>query len=410
MKGDLSVHILLITNYFIPEIAAPSNLYLQLCAELVNRGNAITVLTGLPRYNVSRDLYFAYQKRRKEESVGMTIIRSQLPYVERGRTLRRGIEQFQIWKRMYKEGLRSISKPNVALVCSPPLTLYKTGLKLGERFCFPVVLSVQDVFPQNAIDLGIMRNKYLIKFFEKMERKAYNLVDAITVQSEGHLGFVEPKVKDKSKIHILQNWIDTSQIVPGDKKNAFSEKHKLEESFVVSYAGTMGHSQDMDVILSAANLLKNEKIRFIIAGSGVQETQVKQKANEMDLKNLTLLPMLSYEEYKQLLDTSDISLVTLKTGVETPTVPSKIISIMAAGKPVIASMNPEGDAPKLIREADCGLVVNGSAQELADRIMDLYRNKEARERLGRNGRRYIEQELSVQIAADKLEKIFDSIM
>jgi glycosyltransferase involved in cell wall biosynthesis len=405
------VHILFITNYYPPEIAAPANLYQQLGSEFAKRGHRITVLTGMPRYNVSIDLYNRYKANRKtERDNSIEVIRASVPYIERGRTLRRGFEQFEIAGSFSRAGKRIQEKVDVALVCSPPLTLYRTAHKLSQKHSFPVVLGIQDVFPQNAIDLGIMRNKYLIKFFEKMERKAYDLVDAITVQSEGHLRFVEPKVKDKSKIHILQNWIDTNQIVPGDKKNAFSEKYKLEESFVVSYAGTMGHSQDMDVILSAASLLKNEKIRFIIAGSGVQETQVKQKANEMTLKNLILMPMLSYEEYKQLLDTSDISLVTLKAGVETPTVPSKIISIMAAGKPVIASMNLEGDAPKLIREADCGFVVDGNAQDLADRIMDLYRNKETRERLGKNGRRYIERELSVQIAADKLEKIFDSII
>jgi glycosyltransferase involved in cell wall biosynthesis len=407
----MTVHILFITNYYPPEIAAAANLYEQLGYEFVRRGHEITVLTGMPRYNVSREIYNQYKASGAIEKNGnIKAIRARVPYVARGRTLRRGFEQFEIAGSFSRAGKRIQEKVDVALVCSPPLTLYRTAHKLSEKHSFPEVLGIQDVFPQNAIDLGIMRNKYLIKFFERMERKAYNLVDAITVQSEGHLRFVEPKVNDKSKIHILQNWIDTNQIMPGSKKNAFSEKYKLEESFVVSYAGTMGHSQDMDVIVSAANLMKKEKIRFIIAGSGVQETQVRHKVNELNLKNLTLLPMLSYEEYKQLLDTSDISLVTLKTGVETPTVPSKIISIMASGKPVIASMNPEGDAPKLIVEADCGFVVGGNAQDLADRIMDLFRNKEMRERLGINGRRYIEQELSVQIAADKLEKIFDSIM
>lgn len=179
---------------------------------------------------------------------------------------------------------------------------------------------------------------------------------------------------------------------------------------MVSFAGTMGYSQDLDSVLESAALLKSYKdILFILVGDGVEKECLENKARELNLKdiNVRFFPMQPREKYPEVLNASDVSLVTLKKTVKTPVVPSKLLSIMASGRPVLAAMNFNGDAPKLIEEAECGYCVKaGSSEELAEAILKLYKNPSLRECMGSNGRHYVEKHLSRVACIRKYEQLF----
>lgn len=410
------MHILLINNYFPPEIGAASHLYYYLGKEFLKRGHKVTVLTGIPRYNVSKKLYESYSSKNNlvENIEGLNVIRTKLPLVNRSSKIKRGIEHFEIARKLAKQGKNQIPRNiDVSLVYSPPLTLYKTAYKLGKRFGFSFVLNVQDIFPQNAIDLGMIKNKILVKFFKRIEKKAYRLSNIITVHSENNANILNKEYSNitASKLHVVENFIDTEFVKPGSKKNPYSKKHNLIEEFVVSFAGTLGYSQDMDVIIEAAKRLKKTNIKFLIVGDGVKHNLVKKTKYDFDLNNLIVLPSVPKEVYPQVLNSSDISLVTLTEDVNTPVVPSKILSIMSAGIPVLATMNLDGDAPKLINKAKAGYVFPaGDSKSLADAILRLYNDRELREKLGKNGRKYVEENLSAKAAAEKYEKLFQRVI
>lgn len=411
------MNILLINNYFPPEIGAASHLYYYLAKELLKRGHEVYYLTGIPRYNVDKEIYKKYQKRGKvfiENEEGIKVIRVKLPYIERHKFIRRGIEHFEIAYKMfhYTKSIFKDLKIDISLVYSPPLNLYWTAKKLREKAKIPFILNVQDLFPQAFIDLKAITNNILIKFFQQMESKAYFYADLITVHSHKNREFVEKVVGDPAKVVVIENWIDENEVTPGPKENEFSKKLKVLDKFVVSFAGNLGTSQDIKVILDSAELLSNYKdIIFLIVGDGRKKETSLELAKSRNLKNVVFLPMQPKSKYPKILHSSDISLATLEKEVKTPVVPSKILSIMSAGKPVLATMNLDGDAPELIKKADCGYVFEaGDSKSLADAISRLYQNEDLRKKLGENGRKYIEEHLSVKTAAEKYEKLFIEVI
>lgn len=410
MKNKLNI--LLINNYFPPEIGAASHLYFYLAKELVRRGHKVKVLTGIPRYNVDLSMYRSYLRMEKvyieELEEGLEVIRVKLPYVDRKQLIRRGIEHFEISYKLFSYGKKFLGDVDVSLVYSPPLTLYWVAEKIRKMISSPYILNVQDLFPQEVIDLGLMKNKLLISIFRKIEKKAYESADLITVHSENNKYYVDNILGKNNKTFVFENWIDDQEIVPGEKNNEFSKRYNLENKFVVSFAGTLGLLQDIGVILKAANLLKNfQDIVFLIVGDGTRKIEAENLIENMKLKNVILLPPLPREKYPLVLHSSDISLVTLIKELKTPVVPSKILSIMSAGKPVVAAMNKDGDAPKLIENAKCGFAVDaGDAEGLAKAILQLYNSEELRKEFGKSGRKYVEEHLSAKKAAERYEKLF----
>ena len=414
------MNILLINNYWIPEIGAASHLYFYLAKSLRKKGHNVFVLTGIPRYNVDKATYDRYFKKGKmfiEEQEGIKVIRCRLPFVERNKKIRRGLELFQISSKLFKCGAKSLfnEKIDVSLVYSPPLTLYKTAENLRENLGIPYILNVQDLFPQYAITLGVMNNKLVVNYFKKMEQKAYKSANLITVHSEKNAEFVEKVLNEKKisdKIEVVENWIDENQVKPGPKSNEFSKKYGIFDKFVVSFAGTLGYAQDIEVILNAAEMTKHKSdIIYVIVGDGTKKEKAQKIISSKNLRNVLMLPTVPREVYPLVLNSSDISLATLRKEIETPVVPSKILSIMSAGIPVVATMNLNGDAPVLIKKAKAGFVFQaGEAKSMAEAILKLYEDKKLREDFGNNGRRYIEEHLSAKIAAEKYEKLFEKVI
>jgi glycosyltransferase involved in cell wall biosynthesis len=256
------------------------------------------------------------------------------------------------------------------------------------------------------VDLGILKNKYLIKMFEIMERFVYRKANCITVHSEKNKLHVARR--GGKRVIVMPNMVDTEFIKPMEKYNSFREEHGLGDKFVVSFAGTMGYSQDLDVVLECAKLLERyEDILFLLVGDGVEKKRLETKAKKMKLGNVKFLPMQPKHRYPYVLAASDVSLVTLKKEVKTPVVPSKILSIMASGRPVVGCMNLNGDAPELIEEAQCGYCIEAeNSEKLAEVILELYKDRKKLKEFGKNGREFAEKNLSKRVITEKYEKLF----
>ncbi len=403
--------ILLLTYYFPPEIGAASHLFYELAESLAERKHAVQVLTGFPAYNFKkrppkyRSKFFMKEKIDEVEVIRIGGVH--IPF-SRKKAFLRGIEHFWLAFVFFLRGL-FINKTDLILLYSPPLTLGITGWLLGRIKKVPFIVNVQDLFPQNAIDLGLLKNKFLIKVFENLEKFVYKKANFITVHSEGNKKHIIPKIKDSNKVKVIPNWVDTDSIKPGIKINDFARRYNLGDKFIVSFAGVMGYSQGVGIIVKAAKLLEKEsKILFILVGEGPEKEKLRVESK--GLKNIKFIPMQPRIIYPQVLAASDISLVTLKKNVLTPVVPSKILSIMAAGRPLVASLSLNGDAPRLIRMANCGICVETEdAQALARAVLKLYNDSKLRETLAKNGRLYAEKHLSKKISIAKYEKLFKDL-
>ena len=378
------MHILLVSAYFPPDSGSAANLFFELGNELTSLGHRVSIVTGFPGYHVAGD---NEKYRRKlwmtERMEGLTVYRIAVPQVARDTAIGRGLWQFSCAASFALRGM--FLKPDVALIYSPPLPIGLAGRVWKFFRRVPFVFNVQDLFPQSAIDLGVLTQKSLIRFFESLERKTYARANALTVHSDGNKEHVVRCGADRESVFTMHNFVNTQAIVPGDRDNAFRAKHGLQGKFVVSFAGVVGLSQDIDVILEAAAMLSDrDDIQFLLVGDGTEKKRLVEKTTQMGLGNVTWLPMLPKDEYIELLHASDVGLATLKGNVLTPVVPSKIMSIMAAGRPVIATMPLDGDAPKLIANAEAGYCfAAGDAESLTRSISEFADDADKCEKYGK---------------------------
>jgi glycosyltransferase involved in cell wall biosynthesis len=400
--------ILALTKYFPPEIGTASHLFFELCETLVQFGHEVSVITSIPWYNLE-EVDNRYKKRLflKEHIDGINVLRIANPPLPGG-TIKLKMGHFLV-PPMFGLGLLMEERHDIVVAYSPPLLMGVTAHLYAKAWGVPLIFNVQDIYPQCVIDLGVLQNRTLIRAFEMLEYYVYEKATFITVHSEGNKKFlISCKGVDQSKIRVAYNWVDSDYIHPGPKDNVFAVEHQLGDKFVVSFAGTMGISQGILSVVEAGQHLKNyPDILILLVGGGVEKELAVQRVLELGLDNIKFLPMQPREIYPLVLDASDVCLSTLRKNVKTPVVPSKILSIMAAGKPVLASIPLQGDASELIQEAQAGLCVEPEDPEaLAAAILKLYNHPERLKAYGNNGRRYILKQFSRHACVSHYEAIF----
>ncbi|OGP57436.1 MAG: hypothetical protein A2162_08600 [Deltaproteobacteria bacterium RBG_13_52_11b] len=404
--------ILLVTPNYPPEIGGAAHLIYELAVSLKCKGHAVTVLTGYPRYNLKvtppqyrRGLWMS------EILDGITVKRIRIPSLPRTSKIARGVEHFffGLWLSVLTA---LVPRADAAMVFSPPLTMPWMVCLIGKLRRIPVVVNIQDLFPREAVELGMLKNPLLIRLFEAMERHVYSLATKVTVHSPGNKEHVVQQAGERERVHVVSNWIDLDRIRPGNKDNEFSRQHGLAGRFVVSYAGTMGWAQDMGTIIRCAERLRGqEQILFLLVGDGVEKPKAQALGQEMRLRNLLWLPIQPWSIYPEILSASDVCLINLHPGLRTPVVPSKLLSIMAAARPVIASLPVESDARKIIAEAGCGVCVDaGDDAALADAIERLASDPALADEMGRRGRVYAESNLSREVCTGKMEAVLKSAL
>lgn len=406
------MRILLLSAYFSPDVGSAAHLFYELGTALARRGHDVTVITSLPGYHVQGPLDRYRGKLWLQEEVdGIKVVRTATPRLPRRLMLGRALWQFGSAAAFSVAGLR-VPPQDAAIVYSPPLPLGLTAWLLYRLRGIAFILNVQDLFPRSIIDLGLLRNRWLIRFFELMERFVYRRAPLVTVHSPGNRNHVIAHGGSPERTVVLPNWVDIDFIRPGDRINGFRCEHGLGDRFIASFAGVMGYSQDLDVVLEAAHRLTGHPdVLFLVVGDGVEKPRLEQKARKMGLTNVRFLPMQPRDRYPAVLQASDVCLTTLRASVKTPVVPSKILSIMAAGRPVIAALHPEGDAPKLIASAGCGFSVPPEdPQALAEAVLTLYQSPELREQLGCRGRQYAEAHFSLEHCATLYETLFAQVI
>ena len=322
----------------------------------------------------------------------------------------RGLDQFTF---ALFAGVAGATLPafDAAVVYSPPLPLALAAWALCRWRRRPLVVNVQDLFPQSAIDLGVLRNPHLIRVFRRMEAFLYRRADLVTAHSEGNRRYIVNAGAEPQRVRVIPNWIDTEAIQPMDRHNALRAGLGLGEKFIVSFAGIMGFSQDLETVLESAKLLKDQRdIAFLIVGDGVEKAKLEKMARDHNLNNVLFLPMQPKDKYPEVLAASDVCLATLRQEVRTPVVPSKILSIMAAGRPVLASLPLDGDAPRLIAAAQCGIsIAPGDPQAMAQATLQFYRDREQREAMGARGREFVVRYFSLEHGAEILESCIKQV-
>jgi glycosyltransferase involved in cell wall biosynthesis len=403
------MNILLITDSYPPEIRSASHLMQEMAEGLRDRGHKVSVVTSYPQYNLVPEIKkIRFNKFSVEDNIEVIRIKT-LPH-HKVNLILRGVSQLTLPYIFFYNIKKYIKhKIDIVIVYSPPLPLAIAGGMIKAAYGAKFILNVQDIFPQNAMDLGALNNKLMIKFFEWMETKAYKIASKIAVHSHGNRKFLTGKKQvPVDKIHVMHNWIDLKPYMNTTNTNVSRERYGLNGKFLLLFAGVIGPSQGLDLVIKAANELKEiQDICFLLVGDGTEKERLRRMAKSYSLRNVIFKPFVSKEEYPNLVKSSDIGMVCLSSKNKTPVVPGKILGYMAASIPVVAFLNKESDAHVLIKDARCGYsTIHNGHKGIAETIGMIYRERDKLKEYGENGFKYVSEHFSKDVCIDNLEELF----
>ena len=281
-----------------------------------------------------------------------------------------------------------------------------------KRTGIPIVYNLQDIFPDSLVGTGLAKKGGILwKIGRKIEDFTYRNVDKIIVISQDFKRNIMAKGVPEEKIEVIYNWVDENAVINIDRKdNVLFDRYGLNRNkFYITYCGNIGLTQNMDMLMDVAQELSAEKdIQFVLVGEGAYKKNVEQTIKEKGITNVTLLPFQPYKEISHVFSLGDAGLVISKPGVGENSVPSKTWSIMSAERPVIASFD-ENELKTIIEDNRCGIFTKaGDKDAFKQAILAIYHDKERGTEMGRNGRKFILQNLTKEIGTSKYVQVIKS--
>ena len=410
--------------HFAPDTAPTGDVMTSIGTELAARGHELHIVTSLPWY---------LHHRVEPEWRGRVVRHERVDW---GRVTR--VHPFPTDKRniparalgfagftmlvgaMALKGWKG-HRPDAVLAMSPPLTLGAAGWLAARRWRMPFVFNIQDVFPDVAVELGAITNTAVISLASWLERWSYRRADAVTVLSDdlrdNLVAKIEGTVPDAhDRIRVIPNFVDTVAIAPAEPEGtpgggAYRREFGLERRQVVMYAGNVGFSQSLDLVLSAAGELSGRTdVAFVINGGGSAKLDLQQRVADAGLPNVHFADFQPKERLPDVLAAADIHVVPLRRGLARSSVPSKTYSILAAGRPVVASVDEGTEVARVVEKAGAGLAVPPDDPDAFTHAITALLDDPARARaMGAAGRAFVERWVSPAAVAERYEALFEEL-
>lgn len=396
--GALAIaRVLLYTLVFSPDGVSTAQLFTELALELQTHGHEVTVLTTTPHFNLDVEARARQPLGRRWGSVLQESRCGSIPVYhvrmrDKGnRVLSRMVDYAAFHLVSVVAGGLLGGGYDVILAPSPPLTIGVGAWLIGLMRRAPFAYNVQEIYPDVAIRLGVLRNGLLIQLLHWLEGFTYRRARRVVVISEGFRRDLLAKGVPPEKLALISNFVDTGFIRPLARHNRFSSSHGLDDRFVVLYAGNLGLTQDLETVLeAAASLTARPEVRFLLVGDGARRAWLEREVAARGLPNVTLLPYQPRSAVPEMYAASDVCLVPLKGGTARGTFPSKIYTIMAAGRPAIACADEDSELAWVVREARCGFAVPpDDSPALAAAIAGALDARQGLATLGARGRDYV---------------------
>lgn len=404
------MRLLVLCPHYDPDVAPTGEVMTAIVSELARRGHEVRVVTSLPWYRRHR-VEPGWRGRPMRAGVargGVRVTRVHPFPTAKGSVAARaaGFAGFTALATVAAVAARD--RPDAVLAMSPPITLGLAGWAAARRGRAPLVFNLQDIFPDAAIDTGAIRGRRVVAAARRLERFIYDRAAALTVLSEDMRANVAAKLDtDRAgSVRVIPNFVDTSRIRPRSRDTAYRTEHGLGDRTVVMYAGNVGFSQPLDLLVAAARAHRHrDDVVFVVNGEGSARPALE--ASAADLSNVVFVGYQPGERLNEVLATADIHVVVLREGLARSSVPSKIYSILAAGRPVVASVDPRTELPRMIDEAGCGVTVAPGDQLGFDTaVAALLDDPGGRDTMGRRGRTYVEECMTPQAVAAAYEALF----
>ena len=411
--------LLVICPHFAPDTAPTGEVMTRIATELTARGHELHVVTALPWYRHHRlEPGWEGNAVRHEDTAWGRITRVH-PFPSDKRNIPARAAAFAgftvLATAMALRGRRG-ARPDAVLAMSPPLTLGGAGWLAARRWRVPFVFNIQDVFPDVAVELGAITNRQVIAVASWLERWTYRRSDAVTVLSDDLRDNLVAKLRGSvadplDRVRVIPNFVDTAHIAPADPEaGSYRRENGLAGKRVVMYAGNVGLSQSLELVLGAARKLADRSdVCFVINGGGSAREPLMEQATGLD--NVRFVDFQPKERLPEVLAAGDIHVVPLRRGLAASSVPSKTFSILAAGRPVVASVDEGTEVARVVEAAGAGVAVPPDDPDaFTAAVARLLDDPAGCRAMGRAGRAFVERWASPAAVAERYEELFAELI
>jgi glycosyltransferase involved in cell wall biosynthesis len=398
------MHILLIHQAFAALDEAGGTRHHELARFLVKRGHQVTIIASQVSYLTGKE---NNPKPNHPAEPGITILRAYTYTALHRSFIHRVVSFLSFMLSSFFLGL-GVRKVDLVWGTSPPIFQGITAWLLARLKRAPFLFEVRDLWPAFAIAVGVLRSKILISSSLWLESFLYHQADCVMVNSPGYIDHV--RGHGARQVELIQNGADPHMFDPAVDGHSFRRDHNLQDKFVVLYAGAHGMSNDLEVVLQAANLLRNEPaIRLVLIGDGKEKPALQARAKDMNLTNLIFVPPAAKAEMPAVLAAADACIAILKpVELYKTTYPNKVFDYMAAGRPVVLAI--DGVIRQVVESAGAGIFVKpGDPQEMAQAIQSLALEPQKASQMGLAGRSYVEKHFSRAELAEKLALLLETM-
>lgn len=403
----MGARLLILTQYYPPEIGAPQNRLHELAVRLKAKGLHVEVLTAMPNYP-KMEIHEAYRNGKIREEVidGIPVHRAKI-YVSTSKGIfKRLLNYFSFVFTSYWRG-KKLEKFDFLMVESPPLFLGYSAMRLSKKLQAKLIFNVSDLWPESAEKLGLVTNKFLLSMAYRLEAKCYRKSFLITGQTQGIVDDISRRFPDK-KVVWLPNGVDLGYYNPAEIESiGYRKRNNLKESDILFfYGGVVGYAQGLDVILNAAKLVENRpEIQFIIQGAGPEKERLLQLKEEMQVTNVHFLPPVDKSEMPGVLKEINVAVIPLrKLDLFEGAIPSKVFETLAMEIPILLGVNGEARLHFVDRAGAAIFVEPENAEVLAENVLLLSDNPELAQEMGKKGRKYAEVQFNRDVIASTFLK------
>lgn len=402
------MRIIILNQFFYPDHSATSQLMTELAEGLVARGVEVTALAGRGRYNGGANL------PPREDYKGIRIKRAWATNFGKNSIVGRLADYLSFyvgatWK------LLTLPRHDLVMALTTPPLIGLIALLVARLRRMSMIALVQDVYPDVAIELGVLRaGNLLTRLLDRLNRTVLRRATGIIVLSRCMQDRIAAKIGTEAamRIDVIHNWADGEDIKPLNAlesgANPFSRQYGLQDKFVVLFSGNFGRVNEFSTVLEAARLLREHKeILFLFVGDGAKALEIEGFVRQHALENVLLMPYQPREQLRYSLAAGDALLVTLREGLAGLSVPSKTYPILAAGRPLLFVGDMRSDVAQIVTEHECGAAfASGESSRLAETIVAWSKNKQLVAALGASARRLFDERFDRSRAVDAYLETF----
>ena len=405
--------VLIHTLIFSPDGVSTAYLFNDIALRLQERGYEVVVLTTTPHFNIVPEQVAVQPMRWKvwgfckvSKFHGMTVLH--VPQKKFKSTLLR-LLGFIYWHIVsFFIGL-TVKHVDLILSPSPPLTVGWMNLGLAKLKGCKVVYNVQEIYP----DILKMKEGLPLKFLRWMERRVYNGSDAVTTIDKVFYDTIEPRFEDRSKLHIIPNFVDTAlyRALSSLQVNSLLDPKLFPntDSIKLLYAGNIGHAQSWEPLIELADKTRDLNVEYIVIGEGAKRGYVEEEIQKRGLEKLHLLPYQPRELMPAILSYSDLNFIFMSPKIDRDGFPSKVYTIMACEKPLLVASGKDTPIINFLEDKGCAkLITNNSVEEMAAWLRNITR--EELQAMGKKGLKTIEEHYSKEIVTSMYADVVDGLV